>query len=81
MSEPAETNPESGPEEAPRPTHSEDGVDLTLIRWMLSLTPRERLLVAQKYAQSIVGVRRLIAPPLKAPACRGSCAAAAAPPP
>jgi len=25
------------------PTHSEDGVDLTLIRWMLSLTPSERL--------------------------------------
>lgn len=25
------------------PTHSEDGVDLTLIRWMLSLTPAERL--------------------------------------
>ena len=23
--------------------HSEDGVDLTLIRWMLSLTPGERL--------------------------------------
>jgi hypothetical protein len=27
------------------PTHSEDGVDLTLIRWMLSLTPAERLQV------------------------------------
>jgi hypothetical protein len=26
-----------------RPTHSEDGVDLTLIRWMLSLTPEERI--------------------------------------
>ncbi|HEU5180505.1 MAG TPA: hypothetical protein VFW45_06920 [Candidatus Polarisedimenticolia bacterium] len=25
------------------PTHSPDGVDLTLIRWMLSLTPLERL--------------------------------------
>jgi hypothetical protein len=25
------------------PIHSEDGVDLTLIRWMLSLTPAERL--------------------------------------
>jgi hypothetical protein len=24
-------------------THSEDGVDLTLIRWMLSLTPEQRL--------------------------------------
>jgi hypothetical protein len=26
-----------------RPTHSADGVDLTLIRWMLSLTPEERI--------------------------------------
>jgi hypothetical protein len=26
-----------------RPTHSQDGVDLTLIRWMLSLTPEERI--------------------------------------
>jgi hypothetical protein len=26
-----------------RPTHSEDGVDLTLIRWMLSLTPEQRI--------------------------------------
>lgn len=25
------------------PTHSPDGVDLTVIRWMLSLTPLERL--------------------------------------
>jgi hypothetical protein len=27
--------------------YSEDGVDLTLIRWMLSLTPAERLEVAE----------------------------------
>jgi len=27
--------------------YSEDGIDLTLIRWMLSLTPAERLEVAQ----------------------------------
>jgi hypothetical protein len=26
-----------------RRTHSEDGVDLTLIRWMLSLTPEQRI--------------------------------------
>jgi hypothetical protein len=26
-----------------RQTHSEDGVDLTLIRWMLSLTPEQRI--------------------------------------
>jgi hypothetical protein len=29
--------------EGEEPAYSEDGVDLTLIRWMLSLTPLERL--------------------------------------
>ncbi len=33
-------------------THSEDGVDLTLIRWMLSLTPAERLKVLQDTIRS-----------------------------
>ena len=39
------------------PTHSEDGVDLTLIRWMLSLTPLERLQTAQNYANSVMRLR------------------------
>jgi hypothetical protein len=39
------------------PTHSPDGVDLTLIRWMLSLTPEERLAVAQASAQAILRLR------------------------
>lgn len=34
-------------------THSEDGVDLTLIRWMLSLTPAERLMVLQDNIRSL----------------------------
>ncbi len=34
------------------PAYSEDGVDLTLIRWMLSLTPAERLRVGQANAES-----------------------------
>lgn len=38
--------------EGERPAYSEDGVDLTLIRWMLSLTPSERLDVLQQYAES-----------------------------
>jgi hypothetical protein len=45
--------------------YSEDGVDLTLIRWMLSrtplerlrLTPLERLRVAQNAAQAILHLR------------------------
>jgi hypothetical protein len=39
--------------------YSEDGVDLTLIRWMLSLTPAERLQLAQKYASRILLIREL----------------------
>ncbi len=34
------------------PTHSEDGTDLTLIRWTLSHTPLERLRIMQQYAAS-----------------------------
>ena len=39
--------------------HSEDGVDLTLIRWMLSLTPAERLEVLQGHVDDIVAIREL----------------------
>ncbi len=38
-------------------THSNDGVDLTLIRWMLSLTPRERLEVLQENLWSLMRLR------------------------
>ena len=38
-------------------THSEDGVDLTLICWMLSLTPTERLQVLQESVQSLLRLR------------------------
>ena len=41
----------------PRPEYSEDGVDLTLIRWMLSLTPRERLETLQNTIRSILTLR------------------------
>jgi hypothetical protein len=37
--------------------YSEDGVDLTLIRWMLSLTPAERLEVLQQYVNSVLNIR------------------------
>jgi hypothetical protein len=40
-----------------RETHSEDGVDLTLIRWMLSLTPAERLDELQRNVSSILSIR------------------------
>ena len=32
--------------------HSDDGVDLTLIRWMLLLTPAERLQVLQSFVDA-----------------------------
>jgi hypothetical protein len=37
--------------------HREDGVDITLIRWMLSMTPAERLQTLQQNVQSIMKLR------------------------
>jgi hypothetical protein len=44
-------------EPAPAPEYSEDGVDLTLIRWMLSLTPAERLAVLEQHVNDILAIR------------------------
>jgi hypothetical protein len=41
------------------PDYSSDGVDLTLIRWMLSLSPRERLEVLQASAGSLERLREV----------------------
>ena len=38
-------------------THSEDGVDLTLIRWMLSMTPEKRLITLQNNVWSLMRLR------------------------
>jgi hypothetical protein len=38
-------------------SYSDDGVDLTMIRWMLSLTPAERLEVLQAAVNSILDIR------------------------
>jgi hypothetical protein len=38
-------------------SYSEDGVDLTLIRWMLSMTPYERLQTLQQNIRSIMRLR------------------------
>jgi hypothetical protein len=40
-----------------RPAYSPDGVDLTLIRWMLSLTPAERLDVLQDFVDFVMEAR------------------------
>lgn len=38
-------------------THKRDGVDVTLIRWMLSLTPKQRLRVLEDQVRSILRLR------------------------
>lgn len=40
----------SDPAQGPEP---DDGVDVSLIRWMLSLSPEERLAVLQGFADSV----------------------------
>ena len=37
--------------------YSEDGVDITLIRWMLSITPAERLHTLQGIVRSMARLR------------------------
>jgi hypothetical protein len=52
-----DTQPETG--SSPETDYSEDGVDLTLIRWMLSLTPAERLQVLHRHVNGILAIREL----------------------
>jgi hypothetical protein len=46
-------------ESAPPLDYSQDGVDLTLIRWMLSLTPAERLEFLEEQIADILTIRAL----------------------
>ena len=39
--------------------YSPEGVDLTLIRWMLSLTPAERLEYLEQRVNDIITIREL----------------------
>lgn len=39
--------------------YSEDGVDLTLIRWFLSLTPAERFQYWQGHVNAVLAIRQL----------------------
>lgn len=45
--------PEIGGPPGEEPVFNEEGVDLTLIRWMLGLSPEERLAVAQGFVDSV----------------------------
>jgi hypothetical protein len=53
--------PESGPEMEKKPSREPvtdaAGVDLTLIRWMLSMTPGERLEVLQRHVEAVLALR------------------------
>jgi len=44
---------------SPLPTTAPDGTDLTLIRWMLSLTPSERPDLLQKNVEAAAELRAL----------------------
>lgn len=48
--------PAPAPEENP---YDENGVDLSLVRWMLSLSPTERLEAVQSSIDLIMSVREL----------------------
>jgi hypothetical protein len=41
-----------------RPDYSEDGVDLSLIRWFLSLTPAERLEAIEQHNRDLEEINR-----------------------
>jgi len=41
------------------PDYSPDGVDLTVIRWFLSLTPAERLVFIEERTSQILKIREL----------------------
>ena len=53
MSNESHENPPLPCDDLSRAEYSDDGVDLTLIRWMLSLTPAQRLQVLQQNVRSI----------------------------
>ena len=46
-------------DEPPLTDYSPDGLDLTLIRWMLSLTPAERLEVLEDHISAVLSIRKL----------------------
>ncbi len=51
--------PPGFPRDPNRPAYSEDGVDLTLIRWMLSLTPLERLRKLEAFISDVERIESL----------------------
>ena len=44
-------------DQAPLTDYSPEGVDLTLIRWMLSLTPAKRLELFEQHVNEVIAMR------------------------
>ena len=57
MEEEASSGADGAASRADQNPCGEDGVDVTLIRWMLSLTPAERLEVLQQSVDSLLSLR------------------------
>lgn len=57
MSEREPSDAGSGTAPRARGPEPDDGVDVTLVRWMLSLTPRERLQVLQDHVAAALKLR------------------------
>jgi hypothetical protein len=49
----------TAPSSMPLSDFSPDGVDVTLIRWFLSLTPAQRLDFHEHYMEDILSIRKL----------------------
>jgi hypothetical protein len=41
----------------PQPIYDEAGVDISLVRWMLSLTPAERLTTLEDFSNAMLEIR------------------------
>jgi hypothetical protein len=55
--------PSASPDVVPcEPDIDENGVDRAQIRWMLDLSPAERMLVIENLADSVAEIRRLNGP-------------------
>ncbi len=54
--QPSSVDTEPAPDHVP-PEESPDGVDLTLIRWTLNLTPLERLELLQDWVDGLAELR------------------------
>jgi hypothetical protein len=49
----------TAPSSMPLSGYSPDGVDVTLIRWFLSLTPAQRLDFHERHMEDILAIRKL----------------------